>query len=44
MMMLLGIIVAVMAGSWQYARHATLVAIITGGFVGEVWHRWRSGS
>lgn len=44
MMMLFAIIVSVLAGSWRYAGPATLVAIITGGFVGEAWHRWRIGS
>lgn len=44
MMMLFAIVVSVLAGQWEYAGPATLAAIITGGHVGEAWHRWRTGS
>lgn len=44
MMMLFALLVAVLSGHWRYAGPATLVALITGGFTGEAWHRWRVGS
>lgn len=41
-MMLFGLVVASLAGSWEYAGPATLVALIVGGHAGEAWHQWRS--
>lgn len=41
MMMLFGILVAVLAGSWEYAGPVTLAALIVGGFLGEGWDRLR---
>lgn len=43
MMNLFGLLTAVLSGHWKYAGPATLAAVITGGFAGELWHRWREG-
>lgn len=44
MMMLFTLIVCFLVEGWRYAEPAILTAIITGGFAGEAWHRWRTGS
>lgn len=41
MMMLFGISAAVLAGQWKYAGAVTIAAIAVGGFMGELWDRWR---
>ena len=41
MMFIFGVIVARLAGDWEYAAPATLVALIIGGFAGEAWDGWR---
>lgn len=44
MILLFTIIVSFFVESWKYAEPAILTAIITGGFAGEAWHRWRTGT
>lgn len=44
MILLFTIIVSLLVEHWKYAEPAILMAVITGGFAGEVWHRWREGT
>ena len=43
MAVLFGLAVAVPFGSWRHAEGAMWIAAIIGAFVGEAWHRWRTG-
>ena len=44
MMILFVLPIAFFLESWKYVEPAMIAAAITGGFVGEAWHRWRMGN
>lgn len=44
MTILFALPVALLVEHWKYAGLAMTLAVITGAFAGEVWHRWRVGS
>lgn len=44
MTILFAVPVAYFVEHWKYAAPAMMVAIITGIFAGEAWHRWRVSS
>lgn len=44
MILLFTIPVAMLVEHWKYAGLAIWVAVVTGGFCGELWHRWREST